>query len=359
MNKTHTFPAVQGEQNDYVTYLIQCPIYVINTLSITNEKDVSPPIRRGQTLDPSRIQEFIQIFSSPAMNSIVTPLVASINIIPEFEPISQSMFNMGIIYFPSATKLIIIDGQHRIFAIQHLIDRKHIFRFDIIPVMIIVDKSFEKSRQLYISLNQQKTPLSRSKQILYDQDDLAILVQNLVNEVPLFQNRIELEKTTISNRSQALFTLSAIYQATEALLGSTSKKTLSKNQLAVAQQFWLDLSDIILEWQKIIKRELTAAYLRNNFVHSHTVTLLAIGLAGRALIEDHPETWRTRLKLLQNVDWSRTNEALWEGRSMIQGRMSKTSNSIRLTTIVIKRMLELNISSKDMEVEKQLVILRR
>jgi DNA sulfur modification protein DndB len=72
-------------------------------------------------------------------------------------------------------------------------------------------------------------------------------VSQFVDEIPLFQNLTELEKTTISNRSSALFTLSAIYQATQALLGVGSSDEVSFDKVAIAREFWQELGEIISE----------------------------------------------------------------------------------------------------------------
>jgi hypothetical protein len=51
--------------------------------------------------------------------------------------------------------------------------------------------------------------------------------------------------------------------------------------------------------------------------------------------------WVDRLQSLADVDWSQQNTALWEGRAMIRGKMSKAQDSIKLTANAIKQLLEL------------------
>jgi DNA sulfur modification protein DndB len=54
------------------------------------------------------------------------------------------------------------------------------------------------------------------------------------------------------------------------------------------------------------------------------------------------------------MDWSRENTQLWEGRAMVHGKMSKSRDSIRLTTNVIKRALDLELSEEEQELERRL-----
>jgi DNA sulfur modification protein DndB len=50
-------------------------------------------------------------------------------------------------------------------------------------------------------------------------------------------------------------------------------------------------------------------------------------------------TWST-------LDWSRTNPA-WEGRAMLQGRMSKQHSSVQLTANDLKRILGMELFDKE------------
>ena len=52
----------------------------------------------------------------------------------------------------------------------------------------------------------------------------------MVNIVEIFQGRVELEKTTMSNRSTKVFTLNGISDATMHLLGISKGKKLSKEE---------------------------------------------------------------------------------------------------------------------------------
>jgi DNA sulfur modification protein DndB len=75
-------------------------------------------------------------------------------------------------------------------------------------------------------------------------------------------------------------------------------------------------------------------------------------MAGAELIKRLPRQWRGRLKALEEIDWSRNNRTLWEGRATIGGRVSKATNNVVLTANVIKEQLGLGLSDTQEKVEK-------
>ena len=54
------------------------------------------------------------------------------------------------------------------------------------------------------------------------------------------------------------------------------------------------------------------------------------------------------------VDWVRTNTALWEGRAMVRGKMSKMRDSISLTASALKQILGLERTAREGELERLL-----
>jgi DNA sulfur modification protein DndB len=47
--------------------------------------------------------------------------------------------------------------------------------------------------------------------------------------------------------------------------------------------------------------------------------------------------WAQKFRLLRQLDRSRSNRELWEGRAVIAGRLSKSNTTVLLTGNVIKR----------------------
>lgn len=224
-----------------------------------------------------------------------------------------------------------------------------------ISVVFFVDEGLKRSQQMFADLNKHAIRPTKSLGILYDlRDPLSHLSRSLINDVPHFQGLTETEKTTISNRSIKLFTLSSIYQGTKALLNLSKNVRVSQQQRDIAVDYWTEVGKYIPEWQLAQSRKVTAAELRRDFIHSHGLALHALGIAGASLLAAEPKRWKERLKSLANVDWSRSNAALWEGRALIGGRVSKAHNNLLLTTSVLKRKLELPLAPEEQKVESLL-----
>jgi DNA sulfur modification protein DndB len=151
-----------------------------------------------------------------------------------------------------------------------------------------------------------------------------------------------------------MFTLSTIYQATAALLGNNSKvKEMTKEEEKLAREYWNAVAENIPEWQLLIRGEVASSSLRNDFIHAHGIALHALGLAGRGLIEEYPDTWKDQLKFLHEIDWARSNEKVWEGRAMNNGTISKSQMNLALTTNYLKQKLRAPLTTEEQKNEKK------
>jgi DNA sulfur modification protein DndB len=179
-------------------------------------------------------------------------------------------------------------------------------------------------------------------------------VLDLADTLPIFKGITELEKTSISNRSTKMFTLSSIYQATAELLGKKRKiKKVTPDESTIAQEFWIEVTTNIPEWEQLIKQTVLSSELRTEFVHAHGLALHALGIAGHALIKAYPHDWKEQLKMLQLINWSRSNEQIWEGRAMNTGRISKAQMNLTLTTNYLKQIMKIPLTAEETRVEKR------
>jgi len=351
----YSFLSIAGRQGQFPYFLVQCPLRLVPRLFLFDETEIPASLRKLRSLDAGTVEEVAQYLIAQPDDYILAPLIATINCQVTFTSSMKDHPEIGQLTIPLTAQLIIQYGQHQRAAIQQFLIKAPEHGSDTVPVMLFPDPDLVRSPKLYTDLHQVSVQGSRSQRILHERSDLATFVRQLIDETPIFQDRVELEKTTISNRSTALFTLSAVYQATEALLHAKKGAFISSYQALIGQKFWLQLGEIIPEWGQVICREVTPSHLRVNYVHAHTVTLLAIGMAGHTLIQAHPDDWNERLQMLKGLDWSRGNAQLWEGRAMVRGRMSKSRDSINLTTIAIKRTIGLTISEQESEIESRLL----
>lgn len=228
-------------------------------------------------------------------------------------------------------------------------------RDDHVPVLFFMDKGLKRSQQMFADLNKHAIRPSDSLSTLYDQRDpsseLARYVSMMVNG---FKGLTEMERSSISNRSTKLFTLSSIKHASRALLRKGRRDEISQAEREFAAAFWSEVVSNVPDWRLAKKRKVAPSDLRQNCVHAHGVALSALGTAGADLVASHPDAWQSKLKKLRTVDWSRSNEDLWEGRAMVHGRISKARTNVRLTANYLKQHMGLSLNAEEEELERNM-----
>jgi DNA sulfur modification protein DndB len=159
-----------------------------------------------------------------------------------------------------------------------------------------------------------------------------------------------MERSTLSERSRKLFTLSSIYTGCHALL-DTKQLEDETGAAKLCISFWDEVAKQFAEWDMVKKNRLTAGEIRKDHIHSHGIAIQSIGMAGNQLLNEYPKEWKQRLELLKEIDWSRNNTKIWEGRALVGGRVSKTSSNVTLTTNLIKQKIGLNLSPEEKRLE--------
>ena len=220
-----------------------------------------------------------------------------------------------------------------------------------IAVVFFLDIGLKRCQQMFADLNRYAVRPTTSLSILYDhRDEDAMVTKALLQKVPIFTELTESQRSTISNRSIKLFTLSGIYHATQILLAGQAKKPL-ETKLELAAAFWSEVAKHIPDWGLARERRVSAAELRRDYVHAHTLALAALARAGHDLLIKHPRDWKQRLARLSSIDWSRSNSKLWEGRAMSAGRLSKKTVNVVLTGNALKKQLGLKLTPEEETVE--------
>ncbi|MBS0659624.1 MAG: DGQHR domain-containing protein [Verrucomicrobia bacterium] len=213
-----------------------------------------------------------------------------------------------------------------------------------VPVCLHVGCSTEAIQQMHRRL---KTPaVSGTKRILAEEFDLAAKVSRaLVGGPSPFAGLTEMKAATLAPRARNLFTLSAIYLATKALL--VGPKRSYSDALDFALQYWNAVAEQIPEWGFVREKRLTSGELRSNFLHAHGVVLHGLGRAGAALRAARPKAWRRSLGELKNIDWRRTNVAVWNGRVLVGGKVANTSANVLLVSAFLKSKMRLPLTVQE------------
>ena len=352
----YLFPAIRGIQAEREYYIAMCPIKLIPRIFLFDEEELPPELRAQRTLNRSRIPEIAKYVIDYPKDYVFSAITASIDSKVQFKSIGNNgkENKMGTLVVPMTANFLINDGQHRRAAIEEALKVRPEVGLETIPVVFFIDAGLKRSQQMFADLNKHAVRPTKSLGILYDnRDPFARLALFLSVSIPLFKGFTELEKTTISNRSIKMFTLSSIYQATIDLLGKKQKdKSISEIDRKRAIEYWTEVSKIIPEWELLIKNEVSSHELRRDYIHAHGVALHALGIVGNALIAQYPQNWKKQLLKLKNIDWSRSNTKLWEGRAMIGGRINKSQMNLLLTSNVLKNELGLELTPEEEKAEQ-------
>jgi DNA sulfur modification protein DndB len=350
----YVFSALRGIQAGREFYVAMCPLKLIPKIFLFDEDEIPADLRAQRTLNRARVPEIAHYIVENPTEYVFSSITASIDGAVRFQPWAETRAHshIGQLVIPMTAKFIINDGQHRRAGIEEALKERPELGDETISVVFFVDRGLDRSQQLFADLNKHAVRPTKSLGILYDiRDAQSRLARELMSTVPVFKGLTETEKTTISNRSFKLFTLSSIYQATRALLNKSKSGRVSAAEEALAVEFWTEVGRHMREWQLARERKVSAAELRREFVHVHGIALHALGMVGATLIACEPKRWKDRLSGLEKIDWSRSNTKLWEGRAMVGGRVSKAHNNVVLTAAALKHALDLPLSAEEQRVE--------
>ena len=350
----HTLPALRGVQAGREYYVIMCPLKIVTALLRIDTEDIAPELKAQRMVNKSRLPTLSRYIVENRDSYIFSSLTASVDGKVEFKPLAKSGegHKLGVLQVPMDAKWLINDGQHRRAAIGEAIEADPSLKNETISIVLYVDRGLERSQQIFADLNRFAVRPTKSIGLLYDhRDPIAKLCQDLTKEVKVFKGMVEKSKSTISNRSRKLYTLSGIYQATRRLLNKKEAEKVTVPEKKLSVRFWNAIGSNIPEWLEAIERKVAPSELRRDYVHAHGIALQALAIAGSALIASHPEDWENRLSAIREIDWARENAEQWEGRAMIGGQINKSLNCQILTGNIIKKKLGLPLNPREQEAE--------
>jgi DNA sulfur modification protein DndB len=352
----YSFPAIRGLMAKREYYVSMCPLRLIPRIFLFDEEEAAlpPQLRAQRVLNRGRIPEMSEYLAENRDSYVFSALTASIDADVTFTPIGKSgeASKIGTLRVPMDAKFIINDGQHRRAAIEEALRLDPDLGDESIAIVFFMDRGLSRSQQMFADLNRYAIRTSRSLGVLYDhRDQLATISKLVVLESPILRNLVELEQASLSKRSRKLFTLSALHFAIKSLLkGMELTEEESVNR---SQKFFHALFDLFPEWKKVHNRELTSGEVREEYIHPHAIALQALGRAGNLLLQEEPQSWKSRLSELKKLDWKRSNRRLWEGRAIIDGRLSKANRQVALTTVLLKQKLGLTLTVEEKQLNKK------
>jgi DNA sulfur modification protein DndB len=339
-----TFPVIRGCQAGRECYVAMWTLRMLRQIAIFDEDEVCPELRTQRPLNRARIREMSNYILNNPDSYIFPPLTVSIDFQAVFEPLVGQNW-LGNLRVPMDAHFVMNDGQHRRAALIEALDQRPELGQETIPILFFLDIGLEHCQQRFADLNRHAVRLSSFPGTSDYRSPQSRLARRVITKSAIFQNIVEMEKTSLAKRSRKLFTLSAFHHACADLIDGIATGILTEDA-DLARSYWEAVAEQIPVWGLVQQGQLSASEVREDFIHCHSIALQALGRAGNALIKLHPEKWRERLTGLRQIDWSRHNSGLWEGQALVGGRVSRMSIHVARTTDIIKQMLGLPINEK-------------
>jgi len=333
----YAFPAIRGIQAGREYYVSMCPVRLIPKLFSFDDEDIPAEMRSQRKLNHARVPEIAQYILGNSEAYVFSAITASINAPISFEPIGSK--DIGTLKVPMDARFVINDGQHRRAAFELALKENPEIGDETISVVFFLDVGLKRSQQMFTDLNRYAARPDSSLNILYDhRDRRAVLSKEVVKRVRVFDKLTDLERSTLPRRSSKLFTLSGIYTATALLLANYKDAELTQ-QIEIASTYWNQISKYIPDWLQVLDKSVTAGEMRQEYIHSHAVTLAGLGGLGASLLSFYPDDWATKLKSLEKINWERTNPE-WKDRVIANGNVTNNRNSRAFMTAYLKHYVE-------------------
>lgn len=349
---SYNFPAVRGQQAHKPFYITTCPLRLIPKIFIFDEEECPVELRAQRSLNKSRIPEMARYMVEGPKDYVFSAITASVSQSVVFiEHVKGS--NLGTLSIPMEAQILINDGQHRRAAIEEALKERPELSQDNIAVLFFIDEGLKRSQQIFADLNKYAVRPSPSLATMYDHRDHASdLARYLAFNCKPFKGYTEFEGSTISVKSSKLFTLSSIKQASRILSGKTAKEGFSESEKTMVTEFWSSAFECIPEWQQLQNKQVSAAELRRDSIIAHGIGLQSLAMVGKELITYPEPEKQAKFAAIRQIDWSKTN-SIWANRAMQHGRLSKALTNIFLTSLQIKREIEMNISEQELAREQE------
>ena len=342
-NSTFQVPATRGRMGATEYYTATLPFGAVTklfTFDPDKMMELTPEERSQRELKRKRVPE-IASYIMDHEDYIFSAITVSVDSPVFFTPAAEGA-NVGTLVLPLEAKYVINDGQHRVAGIEEALKQDPELANDTISVVVLPDGGLERSQQIFSDLNRTVHKTSKSLDILYDHRlPINGITMDCLEEVPLFEDRVDKERVSLSVRSAKFATLSGLQQANVQLLGDLPEKLPQAevdDMRAIAVDYWTRLTDLVVPWKSILEGDTKAPEARQLYVSSYALSLWALGSAGAAARAAHNGAvgpWTDVLDGLRHIDWKKSNPD-WQGICMIGSEVVTRVPTRRATANYIK-----------------------
>lgn len=350
MEFSYNFPAVKGVQAGKEYYISMVPLKLLSKLFPSEDDIVAPEHRAQRRINETRIPEIKKYILENRDTYVFSALSASID--GEFNFVSTNDDNLGTLFVDMDSIFLINDGQHRKAAIEAAMLEDETLKNETISIVFFADNGLARSQQMFTDLNKHAVKTSNSLATLYDsRDALAVATRKVIAAVPFFKKYTDMERDILGKNSSNLFTLNMIYKANQKIIRAEECNDESIDFLIT---YWNNIANNINEWQEVMTRDITKKDLRENYIITLAITLIALGKLGRYFYENREVDISSKLTKLREIDWSRTNYDNWLGRTIREnGKVMNSEEAVTLTCSKIKQLIGVPLTKDEKAKETQ------
>lgn len=322
-----SLPAIRGIECKHEFYIAQVRYGLMERLFTFTNPNESAPFRQQRKINPSKVNKLInylgQDFHSmgAAIASVNPPNSDDFN----FEPVSKDA-DVGILYIPLESTVLISDGQHRISAICKAVRENPDLRDNTLPVLFHWFLGLGIEQQRFTDHNSNVTKPTSSLNQFYDgRQEQNRIAKILWRRFPLFTEYTELEATSIGAKSQKVFTFNAIVAMVKILDKAVGPMSESE-RVKLYLEFLIGLQDNVPLWGKLRRKIADPVEVRSEYLCCHAVALEALAYIGAELYELKDQlTFADMLEhtALKKMNWAASNPA-FDDLIRFDGKISKT-----------------------------------
>lgn len=344
-----SFPAMKGVIGKRTYYACLMKLNAIPKMfTFRDWAEFTPEDREQRILNKKRVPDIAKYILDNEDGYLFASITASYKCEVEFAPVDDNGLGTLSMEFEQAN-FVINDGQHRCAAIAAAIKENPALGEETISVLLFPYEERDRVQQMFSDLNRNVVKTSKSLDILYDKrDQFAKVTLEVTEAVPAFKGYVDKDAVSLPVRSPKLFSLAALYDATEELLVHKKAEGVQSHGelVAIATEYWTALSKAIPDWTKVRNGDLKALELRQEFISSHAVVLRALGGVGADLMRDDPSGWKGRLLDLKEIDWSKKNPD-WESVCIVAGSVVSNRQARQATKAYIKSRMGLKLTETE------------
>ena len=260
------------------------------------------------------------------------------------KPYQTAAKSFGFLTLSGSERLIPLDGQHRLAALQAAISGKdekqqkipeitsnsELAKDDIMLIMIRHDP--QKGRKIFNKVNRYAKATTKSENLITADDDvIAIISREIVVNKLIGDDLVNYQSNTLSDKAPHFTTLSTIYEATKHVLedwfGKIDISTLPEKKSTIAsykntaKEYWEKLLGGVNAYKVAIADKSNEggekrAEMRRNSLLGKPISQLALMLAVIRLRnmeagDGSKLSWNTILDRINRVNWANDNP-MWE-----------------------------------------------